>query len=162
MNISMKSRHFLTKSSRLIAALSSLAVFSWAQPQRVTVEPPSQITVKRGEEVSHQLSISIQPGFHVNSNKPKDEFLIPLQLTWSPGPLIVESVSYPQPEEIKVGPDTLSVFTGKVVLQTKFRASNQASSLPTAIVGKLHYQACNNQMCFRPSTVEVRLPVVVQ
>jgi thiol:disulfide interchange protein DsbD len=150
------------RSSRLIAALSSLAVFSWAQPQRLTVEPPSQITVKRGEQFSHQLSISIQPGFHVNSNKPKDEFLIPLQLTWAPGPLTVESVSYPQPEDIKVGPDTLSVLTGKVVLQTKFRASSQASSLPTAMIGKLHYQACNNQMCFRPSTLEVRVPVVIR
>jgi DsbC/DsbD-like thiol-disulfide interchange protein len=98
----------------------------------------------------------------VNSNKPKDEFLIPLQLTWAPGPLTAESVSYPQAEEIKVGPDTLSVFTGKVVLETKFRASNQSSSLPAAMIGKLHYQACNNQMCFRPSTIEVRLPVVVQ
>ena len=86
--------------------------------QRLTVEPPSQVTVKRGEEFSHKLSISIQPGFHVNSNKPKDEFLIPLQLTWAPGPLTAESVSYPQAEEIKVGPDTLSVFTGKVVLET--------------------------------------------
>lgn len=162
MNISMKSRHFLTRSSRLIVALSSLAIFSSAQPQRLTVEPPAQVTVKRGEEFSHQLSISIQPGFHVNSNKPKDEFLIPLQLTWSPGPLTAESVSYPQSEEIKVGPDTLSVFTGKVVLQTKFRASNQASPLPASMVGKLHYQACNNQMCFRPATVEVRVSVVVR
>jgi thiol:disulfide interchange protein DsbD len=142
--------------------LSSLAVLSWAQPQRLTVDQPAQVTVKRGEEFTHKLSLSIQPGFHVNSNKPKDEFLIPLQLTWAPGPMTAESVSYPQPEDIKVGPDTLSVFTGKVVLQTKFRASNQSSALPASIVGKLHYQACNNQMCFRPATVEVRLPVVVQ
>ena len=142
--------------------LSSLAALSWAQPQRLTVDQPAQVTIKRGEEFTHKLSLSIQPGFHVNSNKPKDEFLIPLQLTWSPGPITAESVSYPQAEDIKVGPDTLSVFTGKVVLQTKFRASNQSSTLPASIVGKLHYQACNNQMCFRPATVEVRLPVVVQ
>ena len=146
----MKSRHFLMRNSRLIAALSFLPVSSWTQTQRITVEPPPQVTVKRGEEFSHKLSISIQPGFHVNSNKPKDEFLIPLQITWSPGPLTAESVSYPQPEKIKVGPDTLSVFTGKLVLQTKFRANDQPSTLPTSIVGKLHYQACNNQECLRP------------
>jgi thioredoxin:protein disulfide reductase len=120
------------------------------------------VTVKRGEEFSQKVTISIEPGFHVNSNKPKDEFLIPLQLTWTPGPVTPESVSYPQPEDMKVGPDVLSVFTGKVVLQTKFRASNQSSALPATVVGKLHYQACNHQMCFRPATVEVRLPVIVQ
>ena len=98
----------------------------------------------------------------MNSNKPRDEFLIPLQLTWSPGPLTAESVSYPQSEDIKVGPDTLSVFTGKIVLVTKFRAGSEASALPATVTGKLHYQACNNQMCFRPVTVDVRLPVVIQ
>jgi thioredoxin:protein disulfide reductase len=150
------------RSSRLIAALSFLAISSLAQQQRLTVEQPSQVTVKRGEEFSQKLTISIQPGYHVNSNKPRDEFLIPLQLTWSPGPLTAESVSYPKPEDIKVGPDTLSVFTGKLVLVTKFRAGNQASALPASMTGKLHYQACNNQMCFRPVTVDVRLPVVIQ
>lgn len=159
----MKSRHSSIKSSRRIVALSFLAISCWAQPQQhLSVEPPAQVTAKRGEEFSQKLTLSIQPGFHVNSNKPKDEFLIPLQLTWAPGPITAESVSYPAPEDIKVGPDTLSVFTGKVVLQTKFRASNQSSALPTSVIGKLHYQACNNQMCFRPATIEVRLPVVVQ
>jgi hypothetical protein len=109
-----------------------------------------------------ELAVSIQPGFHVNSNKPKDEFLIPLRLTWSPGSVTAESVAYPQGQDIKVGPDTLSVFTGKFTLQTKFRAGSESSALPTSVIGKLHYQACNNQMCFRPATVEVRLPVVVQ
>ena len=120
------------------------------------------MTVKRGAQFSQKLTVSIQPGFHVNSNKPKDEFLIPLQLTWAPGPITAESVAYPAPEDVKVGPDTLSVFTGKVVLQTTFRANGQPSALPTSVVGKLHYQACNNQMCFRPATIEVRLPVAVQ
>ena len=30
------------------------------------------------------------------------------------------------------------------------------------MTGKLRYQACNNEMCFRPSSVEVKLPVVVE
>src|SRR5689334_10707483 len=126
MNISMKSRHSSTRSSRLITAFSFLAISSWAQPQQhLSVEPPAQVSVKRGEEFSQKLTVSIQPGFHVNSNKPKDEFLIPLQLTWSPGPITPESVSYPRAEDVKVGPDTLSVFTGKVVLETKFKAGGQ-------------------------------------
>lgn len=137
-------------------------MLSLAQQQRLTVETPAQVTVKRGAQFTQKLSVSIQPGFHVNSNKPKDEFLIPLQLTWSPGPVNAESVLYPQPEDIKVGADSLSVFTGKFVLETTFRASNQPLNMPASVVGRLHYQACNNQMCFRPATVEIRLPVVVQ
>jgi DsbC/DsbD-like thiol-disulfide interchange protein len=98
----------------------------------------------------------------VNSDKPKDEFLIPLSLTWTSGPLKAQSVVYPKPEELKLGDQTLSVFTGKFTIATEFKVPEGAPAGTAAMIGKLRYQACNNQMCFRPSTVEVRLPVSVE
>lgn len=150
------------KSSRLAIAFLSLAALCCAQQQHLSVEPPEQLTVKRGAEFTAAIKVSVQSGFHVNSDKPKDEFLIPLQLTWSAGPSTAKSVSYPQPEEIKVGSENLMVFTGNFEIQTTFHAIESAAALPTSLVGKLKYQACNNQMCFRPSSLEIRLPVVVQ
>ncbi len=103
------------------------------------------------------------PGFHVNSDKPRDEFLIPLKLTWTGGPLEAKSVSYPKPEEIRVGKDMLVVFTGKFTIRTEFKAPEHYSSGASATVtGKLRYQACNNEMCFRPASIEVRVPVVIE
>lgn len=107
------------------------------------------------------LNVSVLPGFHVNSDKPKDEFLIPLKLSWS-GPLEEQSVTYPKPEEAKVGNQVVTVFTGKFQLQTTFQTPANAPKGNAAMVGKLRYQACNNEMCFRPSTVEVKLPVTVE
>src|SRR5436305_13050869 len=118
MNISVKSRHSSMRSSKRKIALSFLAISCWAQaPQHLSVDPPAQVTVKRGEEFSQKLTVSIQPGFHVNSNKPKDEFLIPLKLTWAPGTITAESVSYPATEVVKVGNVMLSEFNCKVVLK---------------------------------------------
>ena len=108
------------------------------------------------------LKVATLPGFHVNSNKPKDEFLIPLTLTWTSGPLETISVVYPPPQDLKVGNDILSVLTGTFPIETQFKAGEKPPAGPSAMVGKLHYQACNNQMCFRPTTVEVRVPVVVE
>ena len=68
------------------------------------------------------MDISVLPGFHVNSDKPKDEFLIPLKLTWNPGPLQATSISYPKPEEIQVGTQMLAVFTGSFNIRTEFKA----------------------------------------
>jgi DsbC/DsbD-like thiol-disulfide interchange protein len=118
--------------------------------------------VAPGATVKQTLKVIVQPGFHVNSDKPKDEFLIPLKLTWANGPLETKSITYPQPEEIKVGAETLRVFTGSFDIQTEFRAPEKAAPGSVTISGKLRYQACNNEMCFRPSTIEVRLPVTVQ
>jgi DsbC/DsbD-like thiol-disulfide interchange protein len=106
--------------------------------------------------------VSILPGLHVNSDKPRDEYLIPLKLTWTGGSLETKSVSYPEPEDIKVGNQELSVFTGSFGIQTEFKVPENASPGSTTITGKLRYQACNNEMCFRPSSAEVKLPVVIE
>ncbi len=126
------------------------------------VHPPQQVTIKRGASVAQDLDVAVQSGFHVNSDKPKDEFLIPLKLTWTGGPLEIQSVSYPKPEEIKVGNQLLLVFTGDFRIETKFQAPANAPPGNAMMVGKLRYQACNNEMCFRPASVEVHLPVSVE
>jgi hypothetical protein len=108
------------------------------------------------------LQVVVQPGFHVNSDKPKDEFIIPLKLTWTPGLLDAKSVEFPKAEELKVGTQDLLVFTGTFAVKTQFRAPVGAPAGPATLIGKLRYQACSSDMCFRPSTVEVKLPVVIE
>lgn len=98
----------------------------------------------------------------MNSDKPKDEYLIPLKLTWTGGPLETESISYPKSEEIKVGNQSLVVFTGTFEIQTHFKVPESAAAGSAAITGKLRYQACNNEMCFRPASAEVKLPVSIE
>jgi thiol:disulfide interchange protein DsbD len=98
----------------------------------------------------------------VNSDKPKDEYLIPFKLTWSDSPLQVKSISYPPSEELKVGTDTLSVFTGAINVETEFKAPPEAAAGTMIVTGTLRYQACNDQMCFRPASIGLRLPVVIE
>lgn len=156
--------------SSLCWALSLPAVFfcfvsspAFAQQQhRVAVRPSTQIVARPGTKVVYQTKVTVQPGFHVNSDKPTDEYVIPLKLTWSNGPLTVESITYPKPEEIKVGNETLSVFTGDFSITSHFAVPQQAHPGSTVMTGKLRYQACNNQMCLRPATADVRVPVFIQ
>lgn len=129
---------------------------------RLSASAPHPVVVKPGTEVTAPLRIEVQPGFHVNSNHPKDEFLIPLKLTWTSGPLEAQSVSYPNPEDIRVGKEILSVFTGEFDLNTRFKAPANLPRGPADMTGRLRYQACNNRMCFRPVTINVKLPVVVE
>jgi DsbC/DsbD-like thiol-disulfide interchange protein len=102
------------------------------------------------------------PGFHVNSDKPNGEYIIPLTLKWDAAPIEADSVEYPKPESLKVGNETLSVFTGDFVIESQFRAPANAPTGPATITGKIHYQACNTTMCFRPATLEVHVPVLIE
>ena len=131
------------------------------QQSKLAIGPVKEITAKPGGTVVETLRLSVQPGFHVNSDKPKDEFLIPLKLTWN-GPLEAESIRYPAPEEVKVGSETVTVFTGTFEVQTQFKAPDKAAPGPATMTGKLRYQACNNQMCFRPATIDIRVPVEIE
>lgn len=112
--------------------------------------------------MTETLKLEVPPGLHVNSDKPKDEFIIPLRLTWSDGLLLTKSVTYPKPEEIKVGTQDLTVFTGNFTIQTQFEVPTRATSGSGTLTGKLRYQACNNQMCFRPVTADVHVPVMIE
>lgn len=133
-----------------------------AQQNKLTVHQPDQVTAKRGAAVTQTLSVTVLPGFHVNSDKPKDEFLIPLKLTWNPGPLEAGAITYPKPEDIKVGNEMLVVFSGTFPIETHFKARDSAAVGPAIMTGRLRYQACNNQMCFRPASVDIRLAVNIE
>jgi thiol:disulfide interchange protein DsbD len=118
--------------------------------------------VKRGEPAKQVLKAVVLPGFHVNSDKPKDEFLIPLKLTWNAGPLEMKSISYPKPEEIELNGQQMVVYTGTVPIETEFAVAKDAPKGAATVSGKLKYQACNSQMCFRPSTLDVHFAVVIE
>ncbi len=120
------------------------------------------MTVKRGASVTQVLQVVVLPGLHVNSDKPRDESIIPLKLTWTSPLLEAKSTEYPKPEEIKVGSQDLLVFTGTFPIKTKFYAPANAPVGPATVTGKIHYQACSQDMCFRPMTIDVKIPVVIE
>jgi len=131
--------------------------------ERVTVGQPQKVAGKRNDAVETRIPVSILPGYHVNSNTPTDEYLIPLKVTWtSLGALEGGQVTYPKPEKITVGDQPLSVFTGKINLTVNFKVSAKAPAGPGIASGKLGYQACDNSKCFPPKSVEISVPYQVQ
>ena len=119
---------------------------------------------KLGATLDVKIPVLLQQGYHVNSNKPSESYLIPLRLTWEPGPLQAVDVVFPKPhmEKYEFSPNPLSVFTGDFDLVTKFKVPVDAPNGPGLAAGKLRYQACNHNSCLPPKTIEIKLPVVVQ
>jgi thiol:disulfide interchange protein DsbD len=135
-----------------------------AQSSVLSVAPLEKLTAKRGTIVEVKAPVSLQDGYHVNSNTPSEAYLIPLRLTWEPGVLQTVGVEFPKPtlEKYAFSEKPLSVFTGGFELVTKFKVAATAPSGPGMALGKLRYQACNNNSCLPPKVVEIKLPVVIQ
>jgi thiol:disulfide interchange protein DsbD len=125
------------------------------------VGQPQKVAGKRNEAVRTTIPIAILPGYHVNSNKPSEDYLIPLALKWtSMGALQGGEVTYPKPamEKYDFAEKPLSVYTGNISLTVNFKVGPSAAAGPGVATGKLSYQACNSNTCFPPKTVEVTVP----
>jgi hypothetical protein len=131
----------------------------------VTMSPVPVTTVTRGKPTDIDLRFHISPGFHVNSNKPNSEFLIPTALKISaPTDVVIGRVTYPpgQEQSFPFAPDEkLSVYS------TEFSVGVVVHPLVNVVPGKymlrgeLKYQACDNAACYPPKKLPVEFEVKV-
>ncbi len=145
------------------ASFVAVSALCFGQGNVLTVAPPDKIVAKAGSTAQVKLSAQLRTGYHCNSNTPSDEYLIPLRLTWNPGPLEAAEVVYPKPqmEKYSFSPTPLSVFTGDFEILTRFKVSANATPGLMILPAKLRYQACTDRMCLAPKTVYVSLPVEI-
>src|SRR5579872_4833945 len=154
MKSKMASNNYSTLRRPLLAMAAALL---WlpnllAQGNILSVQESPAVAAKRGSTAQAKVQVLLKPGFHVNSNTPSEDYLIPLKLTWAPAPLDSPVVSYPKPqmEKYDFSDKPISVFTGNFALNTTFKVPANAPLGPTVITGKLRYQACNDKSCFPP------------
>jgi hypothetical protein len=118
--------------------------------------------VPRGKEFQVAVVATIAGGFHMNSHKPSDAYLIPTTLTPQlPAGIALVDTVYPAGhlEKFAFSPkEPLDVYTGSVTLRLKLSAQASAALGRAAIPMTLRYQACNQTTCLPP----VKVPVSAQ
>jgi Disulphide bond corrector protein DsbC len=133
-------------------------------PSITMVEAPFTV-VTRGKGGSVDLKFRIGSGFHVNSNTPTQEYLIPTALKLkAPTDMVVGRITYPPGEEMAFAfaPDEkLSVYSGEFTVGVIVRPL--ASVLPGKYEfrGKLKYQACDKAACYPPKELPVAFEIKV-
>lgn len=158
----------LRNCSSLPRRILALAVPLWLFGQSnsvLTIAAPPKTAAKRGSPFEASITVQLRDGYHVNSHAPNDDYLIPLRLRWDEaGPLKALEVVYPKPElrNYPFSSKPVSVFTGDFPILTRFQVPAGAPLGPGVLLGKLRYQACNQNSCLPPRTLEVRLPYEIQ
>ena len=140
------------------ASIAQATAMSVVKPKAyVSLDP-----VPRGSTFEVAVVLSIARGYHMNSNKPLDEFLIPTTINAQfPAGFQPISMDYPQGQLLKFAfsPDKpLSVYSGSVALRAKIQARPTAKVGTDTIPFIVHYQVCNDSSCLPP----VKVPVNVQ
>ncbi|MCZ6812089.1 MAG: thioredoxin family protein, partial [Planctomycetota bacterium] len=111
-----------------------------------------------GTTIHAALKVNIHGNFHVQSNKPLDEFLIPTVLTVSPPKgFTVRTIVYPEPVMIKVpGLDEPQPgFEQEFVIGVALEVGRDVEPGVYPINISLRYQACDDRICLAPTTREL-------
>jgi DsbC/DsbD-like thiol-disulfide interchange protein len=119
---------------------------------------------QRGKIVQAAVVMDIPSGYHVNSNRPLEKFLVATQLSVdAPQGVRVGPVSYPRPRlrNFQFSKDKLSVYEGRAVLRFNITVPANFSSGSVELKAKLRYQSCSDSLCFPPQNREVKLELPV-
>ena len=126
----------------------------------VSLEP-----VPRGRSFEVAVVADIVRGYHMNSNKPLDEFLIPTTLSAQlPTGFKQLEVFYPEGQLLKFSfspSKPLSVYSGSATLRVRLEATADAPLGPQTIRLTLRYQACNDTTCLPPVSLPVTAKIQV-
>ena len=131
----------------------------------VTFSPAPVVTVTQGKSAIVPLSFRVAGGYHINSNQPKSEYLIPTALKIdATTDIVIGRIIYPEGHDMSFAfaPDEkLNVYTGD------FRVDVTVHPLHSVVRGKyivrgfLKYQACDNAACYPPKQLPVSFDVKV-
>ncbi len=114
---------------------------------------------QRGRIVQAAVVLDIPRGFHVNANKAA-RFSIPTTVKIdAPKGLRVSPIAYPRAVVRRLGfsKDNLALYEGRAVKRFNVSVPANYQTGITELRAKVTYQSCNDEVCFPPTTREVKL-----
>lgn len=160
----------------LSLCLSGVVSSAWAQMTPFSAAPSSSAEivevavrlpkdgVRAGTAFEAFVMVQVADGWHVNAHEPAQQYFIGTTLDIVPREdLRVEAAYYPDPLFRTFGftDDTLAVYEGEIAIILAARASEALATGTHILQSRLRIQACNDEVCLRPSTVEVPIPVEI-
>lgn len=126
---------------------------------------PLETSITRGESGDLIVRLTIDNGYHVNANPPTFSYLIPTQLDLVPaGGISVDFITYPNAITRKFSFDEkpLAVYEGETDLKVRLNTAKSSTAGVHNLSGKLRVQACDDQVCYAPGSIDLTLPVSIK
>ncbi|MGA7513158.1 MAG: protein-disulfide reductase DsbD domain-containing protein [Candidatus Sulfotelmatobacter sp.] len=122
-------------------------------------------TAQRASQTMVNLNFRVPAGYHINSNTPKSEFLIPTTLRIDvPTDIVLGKIEYPAGKDrsFPFSPDeALNVYSGDFTIAVGVHPLHSVVPGKYLMHGVLRYQACDNAACYPPKNLPVSFEVKV-
>ena len=157
----------------ILTALLICAVVVWTPISAATPSREPNISVvgyfstdkvQRGRPARVAIVIDIPRGYHINSNRPLETYLIATTVKVDPeNGLRAGAVSYPRPllRIFKFSKKQLSVYEGQVRLKFNVTIPANYSDDSAKVKARVRLQSCDDEVCFPPKNHDVSLKIDV-
>ncbi len=125
----------------------------------------SPVTIEAGGTTEALVQLTIQSGYHVNANPPTFPYLKPTALEIpAAGTISLKTVAYPKALERKFAfaEEPLAVYEGQAELKATLKADKAATPGEQIVPALLRIQACDEQVCYPPGTLEFAISVSIK
>ena len=158
---------------RMFLASALLLFSASARPQDnfgpqgpvVKMAPAPVITAVQGKPATVPLTFRVSSGYHINSNQPKSEYLIPTVLKVdATTDIVIGKTTYPAGQDMSFAfaPDEkLNVYTGDFEVDVLVRPLHSVQVGKYVVRGTLKYQACDNSACYPPKQLPISFDVKI-
>jgi DsbC/DsbD-like thiol-disulfide interchange protein len=145
-----------------LSGVSASAQFR--QPTAALTPTVEQRAIQPGQTVTLVLGVELPEKIHVQSDEPRDPFVIPTVLTLTlPEGVTVEEITYPESTDFLLDgwEEPLDVFENEFTIEVRVVLDADVPAGEIVVPGSLLYQACDDRVCFAPATeaVEWRIRV---
>lgn len=157
----------LLKLILFIALIGSINIFPQfgATVDHVKIKTyPSLDKLYAGSENKIVLKVDIEESWHINSNQPYEDFLIPTALTLEDNKgFSLTKVVYPKAKDYKFSfsDKPLSVWAEEIFIGGILKVSDDVKPGIYNLVFTLDYQACNDMSCLAPTSVTDTLKIEI-
>ncbi len=141
---------------------SPLAISSSAQVVKVAAAP---VNILQSSPVDAVIALSVSPGFHINANPATFSYLIATEVTAGKFEGIsVGAPAYPAAvkKKFQFAEQPLAVYEGEIPITLHLRAEANATTGTKSLPVSVRIQACDEEQCFPPATINTTISVTVK
>lgn len=119
--------------------------------------------IREGDTFKIGIRANIDDSWHINSNKPLEDFLIPTSVQFDEVKgLRFEDVNYPEGElrRFEFSEKPLSVYEGQILIWANVETTEDFTVGEKKLSGRFSYQACNDVSCLAPTKIPFEITTV--
>jgi DsbC/DsbD-like thiol-disulfide interchange protein len=119
----------------------------------VNVKVKSNKTLNKNDTINVDVVLNIKDGWHINANKPLDDYLTATVLSLKDTSNIhIAGLEYPVPilTKLNFSQTQLALYEDQATIKLKLKVKKSFKKSKLKLNGTVQYQPCNDQTCLFP------------